>query len=83
MKKILLVLIMMATSVAISNDSQAAPVGPSADCRITCTIYIPDGFGGIIGISASAGNIFTSCERARERACTAVIATAMDILTDS
>jgi len=39
------------------------------DCRVTCTITVADGFGGAVGISATAGNIFTGCSRARERAC--------------
>lgn len=83
MKKILLVLALMATSVAISNSTPAARVEPPADCRITCTIYVPNGFGGMIGFSATAGNIFTSCETARERACAAVARNLWDILMDS
>ena len=38
-------------------------------CRVTCTITVPDGFGGYVGISASGGNIFTNCETARDIAC--------------
>ena len=38
-------------------------------CSVTCTISVPDGFGGSIGFSATAGNLFTDCQTARERAC--------------
>lgn len=38
-------------------------------CRMTCTTYVADGFGGIIGISASAGGIFTDCQTALTNAC--------------
>lgn len=53
-----------------------------AICRVTCTINIPDGLGGSIGISASAGGIFTDCETAGERACRKVLDNINSILQD-
>lgn len=38
-------------------------------CRVTCTILVSDGFGGMTGFSATAGGPFTSCETARTKAC--------------
>ncbi len=49
----------------MSNEEKKS----SEVCRITCTIQVSDGFGGTIGITATAGNIFTSCETAGARAC--------------
>lgn len=51
-------------------------------CRVTCTINVPDGFGGTIGISGTAGNIFTSCETAREEACKIALKNVMAIMYD-
>lgn len=48
-------------------------------CRMTCTIYMDDGFGGYIGISATAGGWFTSCEDAFVNACVKVSKMAMDM----
>lgn len=51
-------------------------------CRVTCTINVSDGFGGTIGISGTAGNIFTSCETAREEACKRALQNVIDIMYD-
>lgn len=49
-------------------------------CRMTCTIFVEDGFGGFIGISATAGGIFTSCETALSNACKKVAQTALNMM---
>ena len=51
-------------------------------CRITCTINVPDGFGGSIGISGTSGNIFTSCETAREDACKKALKNVLELMAD-
>ena len=51
-------------------------------CRVTCTINVRDGFGGSIGISGTSGNMFTSCETARENACKKALQNAVDIMMD-
>ncbi len=38
-------------------------------CRVSCTVSASDGFGNTVGVTASAGNIFTSCATAGEMAC--------------
>lgn len=50
--------------------------------RVTCTINVPDGFGGSIGISGTSGNIFTSAATARENACKKAAQNAMAIMMD-
>lgn len=52
-------------------------------CHICCTISVPDGFGGLIGVMACAGWLFTSCETAGERACEKAMTNALDILLAS
>lgn len=52
-------------------------------CRVTCTISVPDGFGGTIGFSGTAGNFLTSCESARDKACRRAFQNAMDALMDA
>lgn len=52
-------------------------------CRITCTINVPDGFGGTIGISATAGNFWTNCEDAGKKACQKATLRAMNALFDA
>lgn len=49
-------------------------------CRITVTMSVPDGFGGHVGFSASAGNMFTSCEEARQRAMRKLLDNIFDIM---
>ncbi|MFD0860812.1 hypothetical protein ACFQ1M_01220 [Sungkyunkwania multivorans] len=61
-----------------SSETKEEPV-----CRVTCTINVPDGFGGSIGVSGTAGNFLTSCETARERACRRAAENAMAILMDA
>jgi hypothetical protein len=51
-------------------------------CRVTCTISVPDGFGGSVGFSGTAGNFLTSCESAREKACKRAFQNVMDALMD-
>lgn len=51
-------------------------------CRVTCTINVPDAFGGSIGFSATSGNIFTSCETAREDACKKVLLKITEVMID-
>jgi hypothetical protein len=51
-------------------------------CRITCTMNVPDGFGGTIGFSATSGNIFTSCETAREDACDKLLRKITEVIID-
>lgn len=43
-------------------------------CRITCTITMPNREGRTVTASATAGGIFTSCTRAREKACSEALA---------
>ena len=51
-------------------------------CRVTCTYSVPDGFGGSIGFSGTAGNFLTSCESAREKACKRAFQHVVDALMD-
>ncbi|WP_157730062.1 hypothetical protein [Tenacibaculum jejuense] len=52
-------------------------------CRVTCTVSVPDGFGGSIGISATAGNFLTGCKKARERACKKAARKSMSAIMDN
>ena len=64
-----------------SPDSEAEFISKeAAACRVTCTISVPDGFGGSIGVSGTAGNFLTSCENAREKACKKATQNAFDVL---
>ncbi|HKK77409.1 MAG TPA: hypothetical protein VJ953_20185 [Saprospiraceae bacterium] len=47
-------------------------------CRITCTITMPNREGRIVTASATAGGIFTSCTKAREKACAEALAMIKD-----
>ena len=48
--------------------------------RMTCTISVPDGFGGYYGITATAGNIFDSSQSAAVKACKKATQAAFDYL---
>jgi len=66
-----------------STDTKAELISQDATvCRVTCTISVPDGFGGSLGISGTAGNFFTSCESAREKACKRAAQNVFDVLMD-
>ena len=65
----------------VLNGKDTKPLESSFPCRVTCTVQVPDGFGGFIGITASGGNIFTSCERAGEMACHNAMTAAFAILS--
>ena len=52
-----------------TNTNRIQENEDSEDCRICCTISIPNGLGGVVGITACSGNIFTSCETAGQDAC--------------
>jgi hypothetical protein len=62
--------------VALSSFYLGAPAEPSPTykaeaedlCRVTYTVYIEAMPGVLVGVSASAGNFFTSCEEAGRRA---------------
>jgi len=43
-------------------------------CRITCELTIRTRSGKLVTSSATAGGIFTSCTRAREKACAKALA---------
>lgn len=43
-------------------------------CRISCELTIRDRDGILVTSSASAGGIFTSCTKAREKACAKALA---------
>ncbi len=51
-------------------------------CRICTSFSVPDGFGGMVGLEACAGNIFTSCERAGELSREKAMKKALDIMKD-
>lgn len=52
-------------------------------CRICCTVSVADPFGGMVGITACAGWLLTSCETAGERACEKAMSNALEALLDS
>lgn len=64
------------------ETNTSTPIANEDFCRVTCTINVPDGFGGSIGISGTAGNFLTSCESAREKACKRAFENTMDIMMD-
>ncbi len=51
-------------------------------CRICTTISVPDGFGGVVGITGCAGNIFTSCEKAGQLSREKALQKVVDIIKD-
>lgn len=66
-----------------SENTEAELISPDETvCRVTCTVSIPDGFGGMIGVSGTAGNFLTSCESAREKACKRAAQNAFEMLMD-
>jgi len=80
MKKVFLFIMMLFFVSSAIPTSASAELGLKDElCRVTCTIHVSDGFGGSIGISATAGSLFTSCERAAEKACHRAAKKAMSI----
>ena len=51
--------------------------------RMTCTIHVPDGFGGYLALTATAGNIFDSSTSAAVKACKKVGQMALNFLMDA
>jgi len=82
MKTFFLALFMTAFLKQPQSQIINVPPAEASHCRTTCTIYVDDGFGGYIGISASAGGWFVSCETALERACAKVAEIALDMLVN-
>ncbi|WP_192821919.1 hypothetical protein [Rufibacter sp. LB8] len=66
----------------INSNVKSYPKANNPFCRVTCTINVPDGFGGSYGFSGTAGNIFTSCETAMEKACKEATRNAFEIMMD-
>lgn len=71
--------LMSVNSVQTNADST---LSENMVCRVTCTVSVPDGFGGSIGFSGTAGNFLTSCENARDKACRRAFQNAMDAFMD-
>ena len=69
MKKVLILIVIFFFSVNNISAKKELDINDNTPCRITCTVAVEDGFGGWIGVSATAGNIFTSCSTARAMAC--------------
>lgn len=75
---------LMLSAQLLSADKQPAKMKVPTDyCRVCCTVSISDGLGGIIGITACSGNIFTSCETAGQNACAKAGRNAIEALQDS
>jgi|GEM_PF-5100415 len=67
--------------VTISVD-RSVEIQDNSDCRVCCTISVPDAFGNMIGIMACSGGLFTSCETAGKDACKKAAEKAFDVLMD-
>jgi hypothetical protein len=53
----------------INKDIKNNEIKKDEACRVCCTVSVPDGYGNLVGSTACAGSIFTSCETAGENAC--------------
>lgn len=51
-------------------------------CRICVTISVKDKYGNLTGLSACAGNLFTDCETAAQKASLKVAQKALNIMAD-
>jgi len=75
-----ILLVLLLWFVGFTPSSYSAPVSEIASdaCRVSCTISV-----GGVGVTATAGGIFTSCERAGDKACAKATVMAVKLLVQS
>lgn len=82
-------LIMLFSSISIASGKMEKKMNrnnlPLSEdfCRICCTISTADSNGGLVGFTACAGGIFTSCETATEKACMKAASNALEAAKDA